>query len=105
MLDAEVFDCSLEKYLIHPRARGEQEVLLRRIRAATLRRALLVTLSLIRPKIDDVIKAVGLSNDGLLSTFLASNRKAKSTLSVSLNFFENDVSHWKYFGARKKLRP
>jgi hypothetical protein len=68
-------------------------------------RALLVTLSLMRPKIAELITAVGLSNEGLLRTFLASNRKSKLTLSVTLNFFESEVSHWKYLGARKKLRP
>ena len=60
-----------------------------------MRRALLVTLSLMRPKIVEVMTAVGLSNDGLFSTLRASSRRSKLTRSVILNFFASDESHWK----------
>ena len=49
-----------------------------------MRRALLVTLSLMRPKIVEVMTAVGLSNDGLFKTLRASSRKSKLTRSVIL---------------------
>ena len=55
-----------------------------------MRRALFVTLSLMRPKIAELITAVGLSNDGLFSTFRASTRRSKLHRSESLNFFESD---------------
>jgi hypothetical protein len=42
----------------------------------------LVTLSLMRPKIVEVMTAVGLSNAGLLRTFLASTLKSKLTRSA-----------------------
>jgi len=58
-----------------------------------------------RPHVVEVISAVGLSKDGLFKTFLASKRRSKLTRSVILNFFRSDASHWKYFGAIKKLRP
>src|ERR1044072_4256976 len=70
-----------------------------------MRRALFVTLSLMRPKMVEGITAVGLSNDGLFKTLRASTRKLKLTFSVILSCFESDASHWKEFGARKKLRP
>jgi len=60
-----------------------------------MRRALFVTLSLMRPKIDDVITAVGLSNDGLFRTLRASSRKVKLTFSVSRKRFWSEASHWK----------
>ena len=60
-----------------------------------MRRALLVTESLMRPKIVEVKTAVGLSNDGLFKTLRASTRRSKPTRSVILNLFESDESHWK----------
>src|SRR5258708_3787031 len=58
-----------------------------------------------RPKMEEFITAVGLSKEGLLRTFRASKRTWNPTRSVTLNRFESDASHWKYGGARKKLRP
>src|SRR3954468_14629469 len=58
-----------------------------------------------RPKIDEVMSAVGLSNEGLFRTFLASNLRSNLTRSVIENCFESEASHWKYCGAIKKLRP
>src|SRR5262245_27776518 len=58
-----------------------------------------------RPNILEVITAVGLSNEGLLRTLRTSKRKSKLTVSVTLNFFRSDASHWKYLGARKKFLP
>ena len=58
-----------------------------------MRRALFVTLSLMRPKIVEVKTAVGLSNDGLFKTLRASSLISKLTRSVILNFFASDASH------------
>ena len=58
-----------------------------------MRRALFVTLSLMRPKIDEVISAVGLLNDGLFRTFRASEGHRLSQR-VRRRSRHQCVDHW-----------
>ena len=57
-----------------------------------MRREKLVTLSRIRPNVDDVNVAVGKPKDAVLVRFLASTRRSKLIVSVNRNFFESDMS-------------